>query len=164
MKNKRNTGGFTLIELLVVVLIIGILSSIALPQYQKAVMKTRVLRLLPLLRAIDTAEQVYFLANGNYTTQFADLDIALPEGDSTSNATYLHYEDFACLLRTGDAENYAEYSAYCYSTAPMAPTIEKYFVRSTFTCWHEGNIFKKAICTGISGSKPRGDGSRSHEF
>ena len=69
---------FTLIELLVVVLIIGILSAIALPQYQKAVLKARATELLIIGRSIQRAQQVYKLANGNYTSDLEELDVQVP--------------------------------------------------------------------------------------
>ena len=63
MKSKK---GFTLLELLVVVLIIGILASIALPQYEKAVTKARVASMLPLMKAWRDALAVYNLENDAY--------------------------------------------------------------------------------------------------
>jgi len=69
---------FTLIELLVVVLIIGILAAVALPQYEKAVFKSRFVQLMVLQDAIERAEDVYFLANNEYTGNLAELDIELP--------------------------------------------------------------------------------------
>jgi len=72
MKSKQ---AFTLIELLVVVLIIGILAAVAVPQYQKAVTKSRYATLKHLVRSIADAEKRYHLANGTYASDFDELDI-----------------------------------------------------------------------------------------
>ena len=66
---------FTLIELLVVVLIIGILASIALPQYRKAVEKAKATQGITMLRAVYNAAQVYYMANDAWPAEFDDLDV-----------------------------------------------------------------------------------------
>ncbi len=79
----EKTAGFTLIELLVVVLIIGILAAVALPQYTKAVEKSRSSQALALLRSFYDAQQVYYMANGTYAQKIDDLDLDINWTGST---------------------------------------------------------------------------------
>ena len=72
---KINKKAFTLLELLVVVVIIGLLAAIALPQYKKAVLKSKLATIKDRTRVIYEAEQRYYLVNNSYTTNWDALDI-----------------------------------------------------------------------------------------
>jgi len=84
MQNKSYLSGrldvkaFTLIELLVVVLIIGILAAVALPQYQKAVEKSKAAQALTMAKSIYHAMEAYHLANGVYPQSFSELSLEIP--------------------------------------------------------------------------------------
>ena len=89
MKNKINKKGFTLIELLVVVLIIGVLAAIALPQYKKAVWKSRATNLQTQISAIGDAIQRYYLVHDTWASEFDDLDIDIAGESTTGTACQL---------------------------------------------------------------------------
>ena len=72
--------GFTLIELLVVVLIIGILSAVALPQYQTAVERSRAAEALTQMAAIADSMERYHAQHDAWPTSFTSLDVDFPTG------------------------------------------------------------------------------------
>jgi len=77
----RNEAGFTLIELLVVVLIIGILASIAIPQYFKVVERAKATEAVSFVMNVKNAMARY---QARYGIIFADvrdlnqLDVSFP--------------------------------------------------------------------------------------
>lgn len=75
MKNKK---GFTLSEVLVTVLIIGIISSFAVPQYMTIVQKTKIAAQLPLASSISESVIRYFSAKNEAPSTLAKLSIQLP--------------------------------------------------------------------------------------
>ena len=87
MKN-HNTGrlGFTLIELLVVVLIIGILASVALPQYQNAVEKSRQTEAWTTMKSIMDAAKIFKMEQEGEPVNWEDLSLSFSM-DSGVSAT-----------------------------------------------------------------------------
>ena len=65
--------GFTLIEILIVVIIMGILASIALPQYRLTVARARYTKLMPILKALKNAQEEYWLVHREYASTFDQL-------------------------------------------------------------------------------------------
>ncbi len=77
--------GFTLIELLVVVLIIGILSAVALPQYRIAVEKSRSAEAVMNLQYIYNAYKMAYLEDPNYRPMKNMLELSGGNWESSSD-------------------------------------------------------------------------------
>ena len=96
--------GFTLIELLVVVLIIGILASVALPQYQKAVERSRQSEAWTTMKSINDAVKIYQMEKGSNSvpSRWDDLTISFVDaaGSVVSSGTHFDGKAFQFQIRT----------------------------------------------------------------
>jgi general secretion pathway protein G len=72
-ENKTRQRGFTLIELLIVMSILGILASIAVPHYQRNLIKAREAVLMEDLYQMRRAIDAYFADNIKYPESLDDL-------------------------------------------------------------------------------------------
>ncbi len=89
MRNKF-FGGFTLLELVIVIVIIGILSTIAMPLYFKAIERARVAEAMTVLGMLRKSQINYYSEKGNFITTgsfiegssaggFLDVNISKPK-------------------------------------------------------------------------------------
>jgi len=148
--------GFTLIELLVVVLIIGILSAVAFPQYQKAVAKSKATELFVNLKTIVQAAESVYLDTGTYPTDFTLLPISLP-GEIRDYGDNKNY-----ILTTPSGNEYwletgLSQISGVLSTKPRSIFQLNYFIKGPnkgkIRCQADkNNTFANELCKSLGGS------------
>ena len=132
MNNKK---GFTLIELLVVVLIIGILAAMAMPQYFKAVERSRMTEADTLLGSIAQAQRRKFLQTNKFVTNYKALDVS-PKG-ATGSAYQTKANGFNVVLAgTGftDGQATATRTAAAGSTLQYQYSLSRHYQSDNVTC------------------------------
>jgi len=126
---KINNKAFTLVELLVVILIIGILAAIAVPQYQKAILKARLHQGVSLVESLYQAQQAYYLQHGDFATDIDDLDVSIPKDEScekTQNSSQSFYTCDYGKIGFWDGPTNAQYQAPDYKIAYLHFFKERY--------------------------------------
>ena len=143
--------GFTLIEVLVVVLIIGVLAAVALPQYQKAVLKSRYSAMMPVGKAIADSNEAYYMEHGVYANSPADLLVQgkLSYSDGTHISMPKDKEMLSYVLVTNDNVSNARYLVFQKHSEVFADT----------TICEAGDTRAKQMCQALGGVEVPGGGN-----
>ena len=104
-------NSFTLVELLIVIIIIGILATMAVPQYQKMVAKAKGAEAFIVLKTIMNAEELYYMEYNDYAGDLAKLTIDVPV------SKYWRYS-----FRNRDVNAGVPGTDICYNADPISST------------------------------------------
>ena len=136
MKNL-NRKGFTLIEMLVVVLIIGILAAVALPQYFKAVEKSRSTEALSIMGSLAAAMERARLVSSNntYPADLSSLDIEFADVNGTPvNGSSWSTKNFNIKHTPGTTVSDGNVQAVRAGTANSGYTLTRYYLTGKVVC------------------------------
>ncbi len=84
------TRGYTLVEMMIVLVVMGVMISFGIPQFARALEQSRADVAGANLRAIWTAERIYWLDNRTYTTNLQVLSPNLLDSSILSGPSYTY--------------------------------------------------------------------------
>ena len=153
MKHLNRKGftliGFTLIELLVVVLIIGILAAVALPQYFKAVEKSRATEALSIMGSLAAAmERARLVSSSNtYPESLGTLDIEFSDVNGSPVTDGEWTTNNFTITVTGTDTDSGVITASRNGSAGTGYTLKRYYYTGRVVCAANGE--RDGICASL---------------
>ncbi len=146
-KNKR---AFTLTELLIVVIVIGVLSAVTLPKFNRVIENRKVTEAEEMMSAVRTEQERRCTLDQNYTTNFDSLSDVIASAN-TKNYTYsLQSQGISAKSNSGDYTlkilSYED-GSYCCTGAGCKKLNKNYPDCDTLS-------FPTSNCVGTEGSEP----------
>ena len=100
-----NRKGFTLTELLIAVVILGVLVSVAMPQYMRSVERSRATEAMSAIKSINDAIYVYYSDKEDCPERFTQLAVTLPDNSDESTPYIINTKYFSFQLNSGVGVN-----------------------------------------------------------
>ncbi len=117
----RRRLGFSLIEIMIVVVIIGLLSSVAIPMFRNFLYKARRVEGLMGLRQLFQLQTSYYSDKGIYSDSFTDLGFAIEQGQLQADGSY-RADWYTYTLEIWDVNGQAAANFRGTATADIDPT------------------------------------------
>lgn len=137
---RRQTDGFTLIELMIVIVIVGILTTIALPAYQDYARKSRRAEAIALMLDLQLTQEKYRANNISYAPSLAAMGITTSYVTNQVSASYYTISATSATNNTytitavaaGNQANDKQYGTNCSTL-----TINQSNTKSPANCWRK---------------------------
>ncbi len=111
---KPSNAGYSLVEVTIAVIVLGVLSTFAVPRYMKTVERAKASEAFAYLAEVSSAQARYNAQHGEYASVLTDIDVVLRTpnnfavGSPSSGNYELEWE--VTLSRTGPASGYSPYT------------------------------------------------------
>lgn len=119
--NRRRQGGFSLVELVIVVAIVGIISAVAVPNFQSYMMKSRRSEAYTQLTDIYRKQMAFYLENKRYGDNFTEIRFQIG-GGTVIDANTIQGDYYTFTLETFDVGGVTSADYQAVATADLDPS------------------------------------------